>query len=58
MTMRVDKSSIAPQTIGSTSNLRYLSSTQSRFVPIDGNKLTIQELDDYYIITVTGVNEF
>jgi len=58
MTMRVDKSSIAPKTISSTSNLRYFSTTKNRYVPFDGNKSSLEEFDDYYIISATGVNEF
>jgi len=56
--MRVDKSSIAPKKLGSTSNLRYFSSTKNRYVPYDGDKVFWWEFDDHYIIYLIGVNEF
>jgi len=54
--LRVDKASIAPKTLGSSTNLRYFNGT--KYVPVNGNNFSIEEFDTYYIITLSGVNEF
>ena len=56
ITLRIDKAAIAPKTLGSSSNLRYYDGT--RYIPINGNNFSIEEFDTYYIITLSGVNEF
>ena len=54
VTLRVDKAAIAPKTLNSNSQLRYYNGT--RYVPVANS--TIEEFDSYYIITISGVNQF
>ena len=56
ISLRVDKAAIAPKTLNSTSQLRYYNG--EKYVPMNGNNFSIEEFDTYYIITLTGVNEF
>lgn len=56
ITLRVDKAAIAPKTLSSSSQLRYFDGT--KYTPVNGNNFSIEEFDDYYIITITGVNKF
>ena len=56
LTFRVDKASIAPNTLGSNTQLRY--DTGSRYAYVNSDKFSLEEFSDYYIITVTNVNEF
>ena len=56
LTFRVDKAAIAPKTLNSNTQLRYFDGT--KYTPVNGNNFSIEEFSDYYIITVTGVNEF
>ena len=56
ITFRVDKASIAPKTLGSSTNLRY--NNGSRYVPVNGDNFSIEEFNDHYIITITSVNKF
>jgi len=55
ITLRVDKASIAPKTLGSSTSLRYHNGT--KYVPVNGNNFSIEEFDTYYIITLTGINK-
>lgn len=58
LTLRVDKAAIAPKTLNSNTQVRYYDTTNSRYVVVDGNNFSIEEFDTYYIITITGVDEF
>jgi len=56
VTFRVDKAAIAPNTLGSNTQLRFSDGT--RYVPVNGEKFTISDEGTYYIMTLTGVNKF
>ncbi len=58
LTFRVDKAAIAPNTIGSNTQLRYRNSTNTRYVPVNGGNFTVSDQGTYYILTINGVNEF
>lgn len=56
LTFRVDKAAIAPNKLGSNTQLRR--NTDSRYAYINSDKFSIQEFSEYYMISVIGVNEF
>lgn len=58
LTFRIDKVSIFPYTLNSNTQLRHRNSTGTRYAIVEGNNFSIQEFDDYYILTITNVNEF
>ncbi len=58
MTLRIDKQAIAPSTINANTQIRFRNSNDTRYVPANGNNVTIEDVDDHYIITISNVNEF
>lgn len=58
ITLRIDKSALDSGTLSNNAQVRFFDAEKNRYVPIDGNKFTIEDKGDYYLITITNVNKF